>query len=1047
MTTRYNDAFINLLGELYTIMVRKGEPFRAKAYQKAQETVIGYPKDITEVAQMKGLPGIGDTILSKFDEFVQTGTLTAIEREKTNPLNLLTHVYGIGPKKAKSLVDAGITSIADLRLHTDLLTAAQKAGLKYYDDIQLRIPRSEIDEFKGLFADIFNKATTSTGASFEIVGSYRRGAANSGDIDIIITNKGTVGPSVGPSVDLSVFNPVGVDLSVFDPVLDVLIKDNIIVELLSRGKTKSLTIVRIKPDLPARRVDFLYTPPDEYAFALLYFTGSKIFNTVVRQRALDMGYTLNEHGLSHFKGGVKGAKVDHAFPDERSILEFLGIQYRAPEERTDGRSVVLLSAAQELEEPVSKKIETDVVKTDLAIQKSVKNVKSVKKNKTFKKPITVSTMDLIAQFKSDGLSFLKLRTEKDLTEMLQTANQHYYCEDNLDGPILNDNVYDILREYTMTKYPENAVAKEGHASCGVGLGVGVGVGLGKNKVALPYELWSMDKIKPTSDAVVKWSKTFKGPYVVSAKLDGISALYVAATADTPAKLYTRGNGTVGQDISHLIPHLIRENPRKAATIRGEIIIAKKRFAAKYATQFANPRNFVAGVVNKKTVDPAVLDDLDFVSYEVIEPRLKPSQQLQFLEKYWSVTDPVLHTKLNAISNEVLSGLLLKWRDQCIYEIDGVIVVNDAVYPRPAKNPDYAFAFKMVMGDQVAEVKVVDVIWTASKDGYMKPRVQIEPVVLSGVTIEYATGFNAKFIEENRIGVGALISIVRSGDVIPHILGVVMPAETIKWPVLAYEWNATHVDIMLTDKADDATVLEKNIAGFFKGIEVDGLGPGNIKKIIAAGFDSVPKIVAMTKADLLTVDGFKEKTAEKLWTGIKTRISKASLVDLMTASNIFGRGFGERRFTEIFKIQPDILTSADNVKEKNRLLILIDGIGEKTADQFVQKIPEFLAFLEAAGLSARLEQHEQAMEVADMSFGHPLYGKRFVLTGFRDKALMDTIKTFGGVEASTVSKTTDFVLVKDADADRDTGKAAQAIKLGIPIMTKAEFDAKYLNIKN
>ena len=126
---------------------------------------------------------------------------------------------------------------------------------------------------------------------------------------------------------------------VFDKVLDLLIKDKIITEVLSRGKTKSLTLVQIKKDAPIRRVDFLYTPPDEYAFALFYFTGSKLFNTIVRQRALDLGYTLNEHGLSHMTKGVKGKKVDKYFPTEESILNFLGFEYVKPENRVDGRQL------------------------------------------------------------------------------------------------------------------------------------------------------------------------------------------------------------------------------------------------------------------------------------------------------------------------------------------------------------------------------------------------------------------------------------------------------------------------------------------------------------------------------------------------------------------------------------------------------------------------------------------------------------------------------------------------------------------------------------
>ena len=123
----------------------------------------------------------------------------------------------------------------------------------------------------------------------------------------------------------------------------------------------------------------------------------------------------------------------------------------------------------------------------------------------------------------------------------------------------------------------------------------------KKKANLPYEMWSMDKIKPDSNAVANWLKKFnRGHYVVSGKLDGISALY-STEGDEP-KLYTRGNGKIGQDISYLIPYLnISESISISLpiTIRGEFIIKKKLFDKKYKDKFSNPRNFVAGVINQK----------------------------------------------------------------------------------------------------------------------------------------------------------------------------------------------------------------------------------------------------------------------------------------------------------------------------------------------------------------------------------------------------------------------------------------------------------------
>ena len=139
---------------------------------------------ITDVNVLKGRPGIGKTILAKFNEFAATGKLKVLEKAEGDPVYLFPKIYGIGPKKAKQLVAEGITSIADLRKRQDeVLNPTQIAGLKYFEDIQKRIPRAEINEYKDVLEDVFSKLKHK-GSNFEIVGSYRRGAANSGDIDI-----------------------------------------------------------------------------------------------------------------------------------------------------------------------------------------------------------------------------------------------------------------------------------------------------------------------------------------------------------------------------------------------------------------------------------------------------------------------------------------------------------------------------------------------------------------------------------------------------------------------------------------------------------------------------------------------------------------------------------------------------------------------------------------------------------------------------------------------------------------------------------------------
>jgi NAD-dependent DNA ligase len=351
---------------------------------------------------------------------------------------------------------------------------------------------------------------------------------------------------------------------------------------------------------------------------------------------------------------------------------------------------------------------------------------------------------------------------------------------------------------------------------------------------------------------------------------------------------------------------------------------------------------------------------------------------------------------------------------------------------------------MVLSDQIAEAKVVDVIWTPSKDGYLKPRVQIEPINLGGVRIEYATGFNGSFINDNKVGIGALIELIRSGDVIPHIRSVSVQAEEAKMPLVPYKWNDTHVDILLEDLESDPIVKEKNIAGFFKGIKVDGLSSGNIHRIMEAGFDSVPKIVKMSEDDFLKVEGFKQTMSKKIHSGIQAKIQSASLIELMSTSNIFGRGISEKKIELIINELPNILTSGESKEKKVEMVSEIKGMAKKSAENFVDKIEPFLNFLQEIGLQNKLNAYNNSnvgiVISMEIDINHPLYKKNIVFTGVRDKALMELIKSVGGNLAASVSKNTFAIIVKTKD--EDTGKAEEARKLNVPIFTVEEFSKMY-----
>jgi len=640
----------------------------------------------------------------------------------------------------------------------------------------------------------------------------------------------------------------------------------------------------------------------------------------------------------------------------------------------------------------------------------------------------------INQFKIDGMSYLETLKENNIENMIRYANDAYY---NTKTPLMTDNEFDIIKEYMERKYPNNNILEN------------IGAEVLKNKVDLPYEMPSMDKIKPDTGALNNWTKKYSGPYVISSKLDGVSGLYT--TEGNKPRLYTRGNGKIGQDISYLLS-VLKLPKEKDIVVRGEFIIPKKTFEEKYESNFANARNLVSGIINSKTIDEKS-KDLDFVVYEVIRPELIPSRQMKKIKEFGF--KPVLYKEETKITNEQLSDILIDWRTNYEYEMDGIIVGNDKIYKRMSGNPDHAFAFKMVISDQVAEAKVVDVIWSASKNGYLKPKVRIEPVRLGGVTIQYATGFNAKFIESNKIGIGAIIQIIRSGDVIPFIQSVIQEADQSKMPNEEYHWTDTGVDVVLDNIDDNNDVKEKNITGFFTTLKVDGLSSGNVKRIMKAGYKSVPLIIKMTKEDFENVEGFKSKMIEKVYNSIQIKIKESSILDIMVASNLLGRGLGERKMKPIMETYPNILVSNESNEDKVKMLQEVNGIGNENAKSFVSNIPQFLEFLKNSGLEYKLNtintekmktrsktksQDKDEEKSIVLKEKHILYEKHVVMTKIRDNEIIEKIKEKGGILSDSVNKNTFVLIVKDFDAN--SNKIKKAKDLGIRIMVPCQFKEEY-----
>jgi DNA polymerase beta len=312
----YTSDILNILEVLRKKETAAKEPFKAKAYSTVAKNISLLGKPICTMEDLKGVKGIGEKIRQKIEELMTTGKVQAVENANkdgnTEVITSLMTIHGIGPSKAKSLVEEhNIMSIVDLEKRQELLNEKQKMGLKYVKDFQERIPRKEMD----VHQDMLQKSILAIDNRFEfqITGSYRRMAPSSGDIDILITHKD---------------DPENVE-ELFKSVLTNLKMNGYITDVFAEGGKKCLAVCRLKRYKHYRRIDLLYTNKKEYPFAILYFTGDAGFNVNMRSYCLTKGLSLSEHGIKD----VNGVFIDTGVETEKDIFDYLGLEYIDPKDR------------------------------------------------------------------------------------------------------------------------------------------------------------------------------------------------------------------------------------------------------------------------------------------------------------------------------------------------------------------------------------------------------------------------------------------------------------------------------------------------------------------------------------------------------------------------------------------------------------------------------------------------------------------------------------------------------------------------------------------
>lgn len=662
--------------------------------------------------------------------------------------------------------------------------------------------------------------------------------------------------------------------------------------------------------------------------------------------------------------------------------------------------------------------------------KKISKKSSKKSSKKDKEVGNYISDDLIKNIKKSPINTAKKLSVEELVELLKYLSDKYY---NTDEPVVSDEIFDLLKEHLKSIDPDNSYLDN----------IGAPIKGTKKKVGLPFPMGSLDKIK-SEDDLAKWTKKYSGKYMLSDKLDGISSqLY----KDDNGKiyLYSRGDGIEGQDISHLIPIIFKnidlEKIPNETSIRGELILKKKEFL-KIKDKMKNARNAVAGVVNSKTVDLDIAKLVDFIAYSILHPLYPQHEQFELLKTYkFKVVE---HWSEKKLSFNLLSDYLIERREDSPYEVDGIVVIDSSKsYKVVEGNPEYGFAFKTLLNDQIAEATVIDVLWEPTMDAYMKPTIEIEPVELVGVTITSATAFNAKFVVDNNLGPGAVVKLIRSGDVIPHILEVIKPAEEPKMPDVEYNWiKPTNVDIELINPTGEykEMVTVKKIVFFFKSLGVKYFDEGIVRKLVTSGYDSIAKILNADKKKLEKIDGIGTRMIAKIFDSIETSFQKMNLNKFMAASHILGRGVGEKKLKLIFDKYPDIFIKKIDDEELYDKIMCIKGYSYKTTKKVVENIQQFKDFYnsinEIIDISHIMKVNKKKKNVTDNKFEN----MSIVFTGFRNKEWEDVINNSGGKVTTSVSSNTSIVVFKDSD--EESSKVTKAKKLKITLMSMEEFQKKY-----
>ena len=642
---------------------------------------------------------------------------------------------------------------------------------------------------------------------------------------------------------------------------------------------------------------------------------------------------------------------------------------------------------------------------------------------------------------------------KELVELLNRYAYEYYTK---DAPSVSDSEYDQLyRELVEleTAHPDEILPESPtHRVGGVVL-------KGFTKYQHQYPLYSLqdafsrEELEAFDQRVRKEFPSIS--YVCELKIDGlsISLTYENGVLVTGA---TRGDGSVGEDITENLKRvkdipLVLPEPVNI-TVRGECYMPRASFdrvnqirQENGEPEFANPRNAAAGTLRQLDTKIVAKRNLATFLYQEVSPTDQSSQE-GVLEKLARLGFVVNQERVLAEDMEQIWDFIQKvaqLREDLPYDIDGIVIkVNDLAVQEElgftVKAPKWAVAYKFPAEEK--EAKILSVDWTVGRTGVVTPTANLTPVELAGTTVRRATLHNVDYIAEKDIHQDDTVIVYKAGDIIPAVLRVVKD-KRVSDQALAIPTHCPSCQSELLHFEDEVALrcinplcpaqIKEGLNHFASrdAMNITGLGPAVVEKLFAAQLvEDVAGIYRLTVEDLLTLEGFKEKSAEKLYEAIQ--VSKENSAEKL----LFGLGIrhvGSKVSQILLQEFHDLdqLATADPER-----IASIDSLGMVVAESLKRYFAQegskrLLQELKEAGVNMDYLGEKVAADAALSGMTVVLTGKLERLTRSEAKAKLESL---GAKVTGSVSKKTDLVV-----AGSDAGsKLTKAQELGIQVEDEA-----------